>query len=79
MLREASIPFYKYIQEMNTRKEKELHKLKDSADLRTNGYKLAKNKFRLQIRSFLTNSGVRLWNSPLVVLVVVCRVEPYCF
>lgn len=47
------IAVYKYIGRINTRKAKEQFKLKDNVDTRTNGYKLAMNKFRLEIsRSF---------------------------
>lgn len=41
--------------------------LKENVDTRTNGSKLAMNKFRLEIRRrFLILRGVRFWNSVLV-------------
>lgn len=43
------IAVYKYIRRINTREAKEQFKLKDNVDTRTNGYKLAMSKFRLEI------------------------------
>lgn len=58
------IAVYKYIRRINTRKAKEQFKLKDNVDTRTNGYKLAVNKFRLEITKSFTAEGVRCWNNP---------------
>lgn len=59
------IAVYKYIRRINTRKAKEQFKLKDNVDTRTNGYKLAMNKFRLEISRSFTTKGVRCWSNPL--------------
>ncbi|CAM4513742.1 unnamed protein product [Caretta caretta] len=63
-LRGDMIALYKYIRGINTREGEELFKLSTNVDTRTNGYKLATRKFRLEIRRrFLTIRGVKFWNS----------------
>ncbi|CAM5110902.1 unnamed protein product [Natator depressus] len=63
-LRRDMIALYKYIRGINTRVGEELFKLSTDVDTRTNGYKLANGKFRLEIRRrFLTTRGVKFWNS----------------
>ncbi|CAM5110189.1 unnamed protein product [Natator depressus] len=63
-LRGDTIALYKYIRGINTREGEELFKLSTNVDTRTNGYKLATRKFRLEIRRrFLTIRGVKFWNS----------------
>lgn len=59
------IAVYKYIRRINTRKAKEQFKLKDNVDTRTNGYKLALNKFRLEISRSFTTKAVRCWRNYL--------------
>ncbi|CAM5096139.1 unnamed protein product [Natator depressus] len=49
-LRGDMIALYKYIRGINTREGEELFKLSVNVDTRTNGYKLATRKFRLEIR-----------------------------
>ncbi|CAM5110844.1 unnamed protein product, partial [Natator depressus] len=49
-LRGDMIALYKYIRGINTREGEELFKLSTNVDTRTNGYKLATRKFRLEIR-----------------------------
>ncbi|CAM4650931.1 unnamed protein product [Lepidochelys kempii] len=49
-LRGDMIALYKYIRRINTGEGEELFKLSTSVDTRTNGYKLAIGKFRLEIR-----------------------------
>ncbi|CAM5111945.1 unnamed protein product [Natator depressus] len=49
-LRGDMIALYKYIRGINTREGEELFKLSNNVDTRTNGYKLAIRKFRLEIR-----------------------------
>ncbi|CAM5107583.1 unnamed protein product [Eretmochelys imbricata] len=63
-LRGDMIALYKYIRGINTGEGEELFKLGTNVDTRTNGYKLATRKFRLEIRRrFLTIRGVKFWNS----------------
>ncbi|CAM4599933.1 unnamed protein product [Lepidochelys kempii] len=62
-LRGDMIALYKYIRGINTREGEELFKLRTNVDTRTNGYKLATRKFRLEIRLFLIIRGVKFWNS----------------
>ncbi|CAM4680127.1 unnamed protein product [Lepidochelys kempii] len=63
-LRGDMIALYKYIRGINTGEGEELFKLSTKVDTRTNGYKLATRKFRLEIRQrFLTIRGVKFWNS----------------
>ncbi|CAM4429601.1 unnamed protein product [Caretta caretta] len=63
-LRGDMIALYKYIRGINTGEGEELFKLSTNVDTRTNGYKLATRKFRLEIRQrFLTIRGVKFWNS----------------
>ncbi|CAM5140517.1 unnamed protein product [Natator depressus] len=63
-LRGDMIALYKYIRGINIGEGEELFKLSTSVDTRTNGYKLATRKFRLEIRRrFLTIRGVKFWNS----------------
>ncbi|CAM5091879.1 unnamed protein product [Eretmochelys imbricata] len=63
-LRGDMIALYNYIRGINTREGEELFKLSTNVDTRTNGYKLATRKFRLEIRRrFLTIRGVKFWNS----------------
>ncbi|CAM4568387.1 unnamed protein product [Lepidochelys kempii] len=63
-LRGDMIALYKYIRGINTGEGEELFKLSANVDTRTNGYKLAIGKFRLEIRQrFLTIRGVKFWNS----------------
>ncbi|CAM4679958.1 unnamed protein product [Caretta caretta] len=50
MLRGDMIALYKYIRGINTGEGEELFKLSTNVDTRTNGYKLAIGKFRLEIR-----------------------------
>ncbi|CAM4557273.1 unnamed protein product [Caretta caretta] len=65
-LRGDMIALYKYIRGINTGEGEELFKLSTNVDTRTNGYKLATRKFRLDIRRrFLTIRGVKFWNSLL--------------
>lgn len=59
------IAVYKYIRRINTRKGKEQFKLKDNVDTRTNGYKLAMNKSRLEISRSFPTKGVRCWSNLL--------------
>ncbi|CAM5112173.1 unnamed protein product [Natator depressus] len=62
-LRGDMIALYKYIRGINTGEGEELFKLSTNVDTRTNGYKLATRKFRLEIRRrFLTIRGVKFWN-----------------
>uniref|UniRef100_K7F1X3 Reverse transcriptase domain-containing protein n=1 Tax=Pelodiscus sinensis TaxID=13735 RepID=K7F1X3_PELSI len=62
-LRGDMIALFKYIRGINTREGEELFKLNTNVDTRTNEYKLAIRKFRLEIRQrFLTIRGVRFWN-----------------
>ncbi|CAM4504902.1 unnamed protein product [Lepidochelys kempii] len=49
-LRGDMIALYKYIRGINTGEGEELFKLSNNVDTRTNGYKLATRKFRLEIR-----------------------------
>ncbi|CAM4695718.1 unnamed protein product [Lepidochelys kempii] len=49
-LRGDMIALYKYIRGINTGEGEELFKLSTNVDTRTNGYKLATGKFRLEIR-----------------------------
>ncbi|CAM5091881.1 unnamed protein product [Eretmochelys imbricata] len=49
-LRGDRIALYKYIKRINTREGEELFKLSTNVDTRTNEYKLAIRKFRLEIR-----------------------------
>ncbi|CAM4521747.1 unnamed protein product [Lepidochelys olivacea] len=49
-LRGDMIAFYKYIRGINAREGEELFKLITNVETRTNGYKLATRKFRLEIR-----------------------------
>lgn len=51
------------IRRINTRKAKKQFKLKDTVDTRTNGYKPAMNKFRLEISRSFTTKGVRCWSN----------------
>ncbi|CAM5166439.1 unnamed protein product [Eretmochelys imbricata] len=63
-LRGDMIVLYKYIRGINTGEGEELFKLSTNVDTRTNRYKLAIGKFRLEIiRRFLTIRGVKFWNS----------------
>uniref|UniRef100_A0A8C3F2F9 Reverse transcriptase domain-containing protein n=1 Tax=Chrysemys picta bellii TaxID=8478 RepID=A0A8C3F2F9_CHRPI len=63
-LRGDMIALFKYIRGINTREGEELFQLSTNVDTRTNGYKLAVGKFRLEIRRrFLTIRGVKYWNS----------------
>lgn len=58
------IAVFKYVRETNTKKKDELFKLKYNAGTSTNGYKLALNKFRQEIRRrFLAIIVVKFWNS----------------
>lgn len=58
------MPYLSTSQDVNTRKEEEVFKLKDNLGTRTNGYRVSKDKFRLEIkRSFITNKGMEFWNS----------------
>uniref|UniRef100_K7F000 Reverse transcriptase domain-containing protein n=1 Tax=Pelodiscus sinensis TaxID=13735 RepID=K7F000_PELSI len=62
-LRGDMIALLKYIRGINTREGEELFKFNTNVDTRTNGYKLASRKFRLEIRRrFLTIRGVKFWN-----------------
>lgn len=55
---------YEYLSKENKREGEKLLKLKYTVGMRTNGCKLAMNKFRLEIRRFcLAPRGVKLWNS----------------
>lgn len=59
-MREDMISLCKYIGGLNTRESEGLCKLKDNVGTRPNRYKLAMNKFSLEIRRrFLTIRGVR--------------------
>lgn len=51
------------VRRINTRKAKKQFKLKDNVDTRTNGCKLAMNKFRLEISRSFTTKGVRCWSN----------------
>uniref|UniRef100_A0A674KBD5 Reverse transcriptase domain-containing protein n=1 Tax=Terrapene triunguis TaxID=2587831 RepID=A0A674KBD5_9SAUR len=63
-LRGDRIALFKYIRGINTKEGEELFQLSTNVDTRTNGYKLAMGKFRLEIRQhFLTIRGVKFWNS----------------
>ncbi|CAM5123271.1 unnamed protein product, partial [Eretmochelys imbricata] len=63
-LRGDLIALCKYIRGINTGEGEELFKLSTIVDTRTNGYKLAIGKFRLEIRRrFLTIRRVKFWNS----------------
>lgn len=59
------IAVYKYLRRINTGKAKEQFKLKDNVDTRTNGYKLAMNKFRLEISRSFTSNAVGCWRNCL--------------
>lgn len=48
---------------INTRKAKMQFELKDNVDTRTNGCKLAMNKFRQEISRSFTTGGVRWWSN----------------
>ncbi|CAM5114511.1 unnamed protein product [Eretmochelys imbricata] len=54
-LRGDMIALYKSIRGINTREGEELFKLSTNVDTRTNGYKLATRKFRLEIRRRFLN------------------------
>lgn len=61
-LRGDRIAFYKYPwRKGNTRERKELFKLEDSFGTRTNGYKLATKRSRMEI-GFLTTGVIRIWD-----------------
>lgn len=67
-LRRDMIAVNKYVKEVSTGEGKEILEPKDNVGTETNGYKLARNKFKLEIKRVPTIRGVSLWNRLSVAL-----------